>query len=490
MAYDVANKSVSELREALKAYQQGGGGYTLQDSRRIKRRLLEIEGRAIPPNNQLDTMRLSDFVRAEAEQPTTPAIPQPGAYYDPNLDAMVIGDPRFPIQNQPQVPGGSAEPIQIPTQPEQPPFRPVDTNVPNQSEPNITNEVDTGSDIPPKPTVTAEGYDWVWNGFNWEQVQVGETRAERLAREYEAGAERRAEEARLLGEQQQRQSAFEVLRERFTAYGLTELAGEIEKIFKGEGKTRAGSAIPIPTSEQGFYLALIETEPYYKRFGRANEMRIKAGYKALDERTILEMEDEYQKVLKAYNMPAGFYDQPEDYQKFIENDLSELELADRLQASRQFAQQVDPAIKDRLKAEYNIDESMLTAYVADPLKGQDILNKLASRSLTAAAAILQGLTADTAQLAEQFGAGELRFAEQQQRFGAAGAAAERGRFLTDIEKARQEVYGETEAIEEAFGGLESARRARQRLSAREVGRFSGTAGTSTVSLQRGGAGSF
>lgn len=480
MAYDVTNKSVSELREALKAYQQGGGGYSLQDSRRIKRRLLEIEGRAIPPNAELDAMRLNQFIRAEA---TTPTQTVPNAPVQTTIDGYDITSPSVSPPGMPT----------IPTTPTQTTIDGYDINSPSVApvdQAGQTGGVNTGSNIPPKPTITAEGYDWVWNGFNWEQVQVGETRAERLAREYEAGAERRAEEARLLGEQQQRQSAFEVLRERFTAYGLTELAGEIEKIFKGEGKTRAGSPIPIPTSEQGFYLALIETEPYYKRFGKANEMRIKAGYKALDERTILEMEDEYQKVLKSYNMPAGFYDQPEDYQKFIENDLSELELADRLQASRQFAMQVDPAIKDRLKAEYNIDESMLTAYVADPLKGQDILNKLASRSLTAAAAILQGLTTDTAKLAEQFGAGEMRFAEQQQRFGAAGAAAERGRFLTDIEKARQEVYGETEAIEEAFGGLESARRARQRLSAREVGRFSGTAGTSTVSLQRGGAGSF
>lgn len=288
---------------------------------------------------------------------------------------------------------------------------------------------------------------------------------------------------------EKRQSAFEVMRERFSAMGLGTLAAEVEKIFKGEATTRIGkNPIPIPTSESGFYLALIETEAYYQRFGAVNEARLKAGYTALDERTILSMEDEYQKTLKSYNMPAGFYDSPEDYQTFIANDLSKRELADRLQASRQFAMVVDPNIKQQLKNIYNIDENMLSAYIADPAKGQDILKGLASKSLTAASAILSGITAAGAATAEAFGAGELTFMEQQQRFGTAATAAERGRFLSEIERQQQDVYGERQAIEETFGGLESSRRARERLTARETARFSGAAGTTTTSFTRPTAG--
>jgi hypothetical protein len=301
---------------------------------------------------------------------------------------------------------------------------------------------------------------------------------------------RKEEEKRLREEETgfRRQSAFEVLRERFTSFGLPTIAAEIEKIFKGEGRTRiGGSPIPIPTSEAGFYLALVETEAYYKRFGKVNEDRIKSGYTALDEKTILAMEDEYQKVMKSYGTPAGFYDTPEDFQAFLANNLSESEVADRLQASRQFASVVDPVIKDQLKSMYNIDDNMLTAYIADPVRGQSLLTGLANKSLTGAAALLQGLTADAAAVAQGFGAGELRFQEQQQRFGQAATIAERGTFLSQIERAEKE-FGQKEAVEITFGGLEQSARAAEKLASRERARFGGRAGTTTASLSTPTAG--
>lgn len=311
-------------------------------------------------------------------------------------------------------------------------------------------------------------------------------------------AEQRREDSRATAEEdylasmraQNRQSAFEVLRERFTSLGLPSLATEIEKIFKGEGRTRLGnSPIPIPTSSEGFYLALVETDAYYQRFGKVNEMRTKSGYSALDERTILGMEDEYQKTLKAYGMPAGFYDTTEDFQTFISNDLSELELADRLQAARQFTMNTSPEIRSQLKNLYNIDDNMLSAYVADPVKGQQVLNQLAGRSLTGAAALLSGLTQQAAEVAQGFGAGEMRFQEQQQRFGQAATLAERGQFLSEIDRSER-AFGEQEAVEVAFGGLESSVRAAERLASRERARFGGSAGTTTSSFTRPTAGQF
>jgi hypothetical protein len=303
---------------------------------------------------------------------------------------------------------------------------------------------------------------------------------------------RKEEEKRLREEETgfRRQSAFEVLRERFTAFGLPTIAAEIEKIFKGEGRTRiGGSPIPIPTSESGFFLALVETEAYYKRFGKVNEDRIKSGYTALDEKTILDMEDEYQKVMKSYGTPAGFYDTPEDFQAFLANDLSESEVADRLQASRQFASVVDPVIKDQLKSMYNIDDNMLTAYIADPVRGQSLLTGLANKSLTGAAALLQGITAEAAAVAQGFGAGELRFQEQQQRFGLAASGAERGTFLSRIDQAEKE-FGQKEAVEITFGGLEQSARAAERLASRERARFGGRSGITTASLATPTAGQY
>jgi hypothetical protein len=345
---------------------------------------------------------------------------------------------------------------------------------------------------PPGPTgptgATGGGFSVTVDGITFTDQNAYVSYLQLKANEQATSAAAQAEADYLASmKAQQRQSAFEVMRERFTSLGLAPLASELEKIFKGEARTRAGSPIPIPTSETGFYLALVETEEYYKRFGKVNEMRIKSGYTALDERTILAMEDEYQKTMKAYGMPAGFYDTPEDFQTFLSNDLSELELADRLQAARQFTSVINPQIKDQLKSLYNIDDSMLSAYVADPEKGQQVLNNLAGRSLTGAAAILQGLTAEIASVAEGFGAGELRFQEQQQRFGQAGTIADRGRFLSQIERAEQE-FGEKEAVEITFGGLEQSVRAAEKLASRERARFSGSAGTTVSSFTRPTAG--
>lgn len=354
------------------------------------------------------------------------------------------------------------------------------TNVPVG--PTATVPVGPTATTPPRPTYTAP------DGTTFDDPNAYVAYLQYLSGE-KADADRKAAELRFQEEMktQQRQSAFEVLKERFQSFGLTGLATEIEKIFKGEGKTRAGSTIPIPTSETGFYLALVETDAYYQRFGKVNEARIKSGYTALDERTILGMEDEYQKVLKSYGMPAGFYDTPEDFQTFLANNLSEVEVADRLQASRQFAQVVDPLIKDQLKTMYNIDDNMLTAYIADPEKGQGLLTSLAGRSLTGAAALLSGLTAEAARVAEGLGAGELRFQEQQQRFGAAQTIAERGTFLSQIERADKE-FGEKEAVDITFGGLEQSRKAAERLASRERARFGGAAGTTTSSLSTPTAG--
>ena len=191
--------------------------------------------------------------------------------------------------------------------------------------------------------------------------------------------------------------------------------------------------------------------------------------------------------MKSYGMPTGLYDTPEDFQTFLANDLSELELADRLQASRQFAMGVNPAIKDQLKNLYNIDDNMLSAYIADPAKGQQVLNNLAGRSLTGAAALLSGLTAEAAKVAEGFGAGEMRFQEQQQRFGAAATLAQRGEMLSQISRGEQ-AFGEQQAVEVAFGGLESSVKQAERLASRERARFGGAAGTTTSSFTRPTAG--
>lgn len=268
-----------------------------------------------------------------------------------------------------------------------------------------------------------------------------------------------------------RKSAFDIMYTRFQGYGLGSLANEIKNIYQGTGVNRFGVAITeIPTTSEGFYLALTETKSYYERFGKVNEMRVKSGYTALDEKTILGMEDEYQKAFKDYNMPAGFYDTPEDFQSLLANNLDMMDVTDILQAGYAIAANTDQYVKDQLKSRFNIDESAIAAYATDPVKGQQVINALAGKNLSAAAALLSGISDTAAARATALGAGDLRFAEQQRGFSLAAAGAKRGEFLSAIDR-NQGLYGQEQAVETVFGGLEQSKQAGQKLASAERARF-------------------
>ena len=210
----------------------------------------------------------------------------------------------------------------------------------------------------------------------------------------------------------QRKSAFEITKERFAQAGMAELGDEIVKIYQGTGVDRFGKAFDeIPTSAEGFYLALINTKSYYDRFGKVNEARLANGFKALDEKTIVGMEDEYQKTMQAYNAPAGFYDQTADFQTFLKNNYNVTDVANTMQAYSDFVKSTDPGIRGQLKDLYGIGDEALTAYFADPTKGQPILESIAGKNMNTAAALISGLSKEQAGIGQQYGAGNLTYGQ-------------------------------------------------------------------------------
>lgn len=285
----------------------------------------------------------------------------------------------------------------------------------------------------------------------------------------------------------QRKSAFEVLRDRFTQAGIPELAVEIEGIYRGTGVDRFGKKFDqIPTTSEGFYLMLTQTQAYYSRFGQVNEKRIASGFRALDEGTIVKLEDQYQKVLQAYNMPAGFYDQPSDFQTFIANDKSASEVADTIQAYYDFTKSTDPAVRQQLKDLYGITDSDLTAYFADPTKGQSILERIAAKNTNTQAALQAGLSTTVAALGTTAGAGELTYAQQKQKYGMVAADLESTGKLAQIYGG---TYGAEQATAAEFSSNVAAQQQRMKLQTAEERAFSGRSGVATPSLGKSVAGS-
>jgi hypothetical protein len=280
----------------------------------------------------------------------------------------------------------------------------------------------------------------------------------------------------------QRKSAFDIIREKFTAMGIKEVGDDIAAIFAGKGTDRFGKAFDeIPTTSEGFYLQLINTKSYYDRFGSVNEARLKQGYKALDEKTIVGMEDEYQKVLTSYNMPTGFYDQTTDFQSFLKNNLTNVDVANVIQAYRDFVTTgTDSNIRKQLKDNYGIGDEALTAYMIDPTKGQAILEQISGKNLNTAAALLEGLTAEQANMAQGYGAGSLGYSTQRQKYSQVQRELQTTGNLAAI---YGENFGAKEAIAAEFGGDVQAQAQAARIKATGAAAFGGTSGIGSKALK-------
>ena len=280
----------------------------------------------------------------------------------------------------------------------------------------------------------------------------------------------------------QRKSAFDVIRERFTQMGIKEVGDDIAAIFAGKGTDRFGKAFDeIPTTSEGFYLQLINTKSYYERFGKVNEARLASGYKALDEKTIVGMEDEYQKVLTSYNMPTGFYDQTTDFQSFLKNNLTNVDVANIIQAYRDFVTTgTDSNVRKQLKDLYGIGDEALTAYMIDPTKGQGILEQIAGKNMNTAAALIEGLTAEQAQMAQAYGAGSLGYGSQRQKYSQVQQELQTTGNLAAI---YGENFGAKEAIAAEFGGDVQAQAQAARIKATGAAAFGGTSGVGSKALK-------
>jgi hypothetical protein len=185
--------------------------------------------------------------------------------------------------------------------------------------------------------------------------------------------------------------------------------------------------------------------------------------------------------MQSYNLPAGFYDSPSDYQNFIANDLSASELADRVEAARAAVNVTNPELKQQLQDYYGLGTGALTAYMLDSAKGQDLLNNLAGKNTSAIAAAAQGFDVGMGNVAQQLGAGDLSFAKQTAALGQAKQYGEQVGKLSNIYGGQ---YTTAQGLQEALGGptAAAAEKERLRLKGLQESSFSGSSGADKSSL--------
>jgi hypothetical protein len=307
------------------------------------------------------------------------------------------------------------------------------------------------------------------------QASLNDTAATTLANQQEAARAAAASQA-------QRQSAYDLLLAQFKEYGLSDLVEPLKNL------------ITSGASPAEFTIRLRESEPYKKRFA-ANAQRIAKGLTALDEASYLAMEDQYQEVMRQYGLPESYYAKDATgkqvgFEQLLANDVSNIELGDRLMVAQDRVLKSNPEVIAALKQFYpDINNGDILAYTLDPKNAiKDIQRKVTAAEI-GGAAIQSGLGTNLAR------------AEELQRYGVdkeaatagfatIGAGLQRGSELASIYK--QDPYTQTTAESEIFNvpGAQEARKQRQKITGLEKATFGGQSGITQGALARDRAGGY
>ena len=292
----------------------------------------------------------------------------------------------------------------------------------------------------------------------------------------------KAADAATAGRQAERQSAYDLLYSQFAQYGLASLVEPLKGL------------IVSGASPAEFTIKLRESDAYQKRFA-ANKQRVAKGLRAIDEATYIGLEDQYQKLMRNYGLPASYYTkdamgtQP-GFEKFIANDVSAVELEDRIATAQKRVLNANPEVSYALKNFYpDITNGDILAYTLDPTKGlEDIKRKITSAEI-GGAALRSGLTTSMtdAEYLQKYGVDK---AMAEKGYSTIGAGLERGSQLASIYQ--ESPYTQTTAEQEIFNipGAEEARKARQKITGLEKATFGGQTGITSGALARDRAGAY
>ena len=269
---------------------------------------------------------------------------------------------------------------------------------------------------------------------------------------------------------------IEQLRLIFSNYGLDSLAPKITEF------------IQMGYSPDTVTLKVQETPEYKQRF-IGNENRRKSGLPVLTPAEYLSVESSYKKILKDAELPAGFYDQPDDFGKFIGSDISPTELQERVSVANQSLQNADKFYTDSLRTYYGLNTGDMIAYTLDPERALPSITRQQKAAQFGAEAARQGIQV-AAPMAERF-TGQLGVTQQEARQGFEQVA----QILPEAQRLSQitagaQPFGLEETTTAVFGGEGSAdyKRRIQRLAEIEQSRFSGQSGVGRGSLSRGSSG--
>ena len=290
-------------------------------------------------------------------------------------------------------------------------------------------------------------------------------------------AAQQIEDARL---ERERRDSIALLTATMEQYGLGSLASVI-----------------IDLKQQGFSDEVVDVKlqetPQWKQRFSGNELRRKAGLPVLKPDEYLGLEAAYKKVIKDAQLPETFYDQTDDFAKFMANDISATELKERVNLANLSVQNADPYYKDSLRSMYGLNDGEMIAYALDPERALPAITRQVKAAQFGAEAARQGLPAIGTSMAERY-SDTFGVTQQQARQGFEQVAMiqPEAQRLSDVFAGQAPAVGLEETTSAVFGGDQSAdyKKRLQRLSEMEQSLFAGQSGVGAGSLAKGKSGQF
>ena len=279
---------------------------------------------------------------------------------------------------------------------------------------------------------------------------------------------------------QNRESAKSFLRNLLTQYGLGSLAGAVDNIVQDT------------TSEEVMLERLRNTEEYKTRFKGLTQLRAKGVTDVANEGEYLKLETDYRQIFREAGMSsflgdAGTQSEFDSIAKLVGDfSLSVNEVRDRVSDAQRIVAQTPQEVRDSFQKFYNVDPSMLTAYVLDPTKTASEINRKANAAMIGGLGMQRGLEfgAGASDRIGSFlgGEGDLTSTQAEPILGEIADVQRSTGRLAQLEK------GTLTAEETAFAQLDldtEAKRKVKGLQSRERARFGGTGAFSSSALGGG-----
>ena len=277
-------------------------------------------------------------------------------------------------------------------------------------------------------------------------------------------------------EKSKRQSAYDVLVQEFSKYGLASLVTDVKDLLINR----------TPASQ--ISLALQNTDAYKKRFS-ANQDRIAAGLRALTPAEYVSKEDAYQNIMRQYGLPASYYTKDATgkqvgFDKLIAADVDDAELADRVATAQKRVLNTNPEVLKALRQFYpDISNADILAYTLDPKNAIQDINRKVTAAEIGGAALSQGLKTGAA-TAEALAGQGVTGAQYSQAAPFIAEATQAGGQLASFYG--QEPYTQATAEAEALGtaGAAEAAKKRKKLTSLATADFSGSSGVGALGRDR------